>query len=88
MPKFSPNITHVCLSGTHFTHAGKLMKDGQRTYMDKGRIKLGWHTEEAHLIFDHGIMAVEYSSAIFKDSAALNHFMAEDNLNVQIQMRQ
>ena len=73
-------MTHVCLTGTHFTHAGKLVKESQRTFMDRGKVKLSWQTEEAQLIFEHGVMAVEYSSEIFNDPAALNHFMAEDNL--------
>ena len=82
MPAFSPTITHVCLTGTHLVHAGKLVQDGNRTYMNSDHVKLIWTGDEADMIRERGILVKEYKSGILRNEAVLSQFMWSDDILV------
>ena len=42
MPRFSPHMTYVCVSKTHFVHAQKLAKEGNRSMFNKGDVNIRW----------------------------------------------
>ena len=65
MPRFSPHMTYVCASKTHFVHAQKFAKEGNRTLFNKGDVKIRWQNgdEEGAQIMEQGPMCVIWPNA-------------------------
>ena len=66
MPKFPEQLRYVCLSKTHFTHAQKLFKDGNRTLFNFGRIPFEFKAtdNEGPQISLQGITCMVYKAAL------------------------
>ena len=61
MPRYSPKMEYVCLTKTHFTHACKLIKDGDHTLFGKPNgtpIRLATGDSEGAEVMKHGVNAV------------------------------
>ena len=90
MPKFSAKMKYICADKTHFVHAQKLCKDGNRTLFDQGKVPIKWREgdSEGQLIQDQGPLCQLYSSALLKDKEALDALAGDDNLNATVQWSQ
>ena len=89
MPRFSPQMTHVCVSKTHFVRAQKLAKEGNRTVFNKGDVNLRWQDgdDEGAQIMEQGPMCVIYSSSLLLDPDATNALAVDDDLEKIVPFR-
>ena len=88
MPKFAEGMTYVCLTNTHFTHAQKLAKDGNRTLFDQNKVPIAFRDDdvEANEIQKHGPLCAIYDEKLLDDHDAVQALMQEDNMNASVQM--
>ena len=87
MPRYSPKMEYVCLTKTHFTHACKLIKDGDHTLFGKPNgtpIRLATGDSEGAEIMKHGINAVIFEKELWEDMDAVNAIASIGNLNAKI----
>ena len=87
MPRFSPDITYVCASKTHFVHAQKLAKEGCRSIFNNGNVPIRWQEAdtEGALILEQGPLCALYTSDLLHDLDATHALAADDNLNAGVQ---
>ena len=74
---------YAALCCTHFVEAQKLIKEGNRQYMDKSdgqRLQLKDDDEEGRMIQEHGVTARVYSKTLWWDKPAYLGLMREVNL--------
>ena len=73
MPRFSEAIQYVCVSKTHFVHAHKLAKDGDR-FLNNGDRLIQWKDADTEglAILEQGPVCAIYESSLFHDSPALH----------------
>ena len=72
------------LSKTHFTDAQKVIKEGERTFMNDPYapfLQLRDDDDEGHLIQKKGVKAIVYTAKLWDDKPALLTKMREDNFN-------
>ena len=85
MPKFSPDIKYVCVTKTHFTHAQKLAKDGNRALFNNGA-RIIWQKDdgEGRDILNDGPECCIYRAELLNDSEAVTALANEDNMDAEI----
>ena len=90
MPKFSAEMTHACITRTHFTHAQKLNADGNRTLFNANdtQINFDLKLKEAKDIAEHGVLCQVYDVALWDDRAALQALMESDNQDADVSMNE
>ena len=83
MPKFSPEMKYCLLTKHHFVHSHKLIKDGDRTVFNEGKLpaKLRDYDDEGKMVQSVGVKAVIYGPELWDDPAALNAIMTADNID-------
>ena len=89
MPRFHPEMEFVCASKTHFVHAQKLGKEGNRTLFNKATTAMiTWQPgdTEAIEIGKHGPVCAIFEENIFEDPDAVNALCSDDNLNATVQL--
>ena len=88
MPNFSANMRFALLSKTHFTHANKLARDGNRSLFNEGKIPIKYEESntEGNLILAEGIICSVYRSELWSDTDAMRELMAADNDDADIEM--
>ena len=89
LPRVHPDrMRYAVLTKTHFVHAHKLAKDGNRTLYDQGRIRINWgpNDREGHEILRQGPLCAIYRAGLYNDQAAAKTLSIEDNLNANVQM--
>jgi hypothetical protein len=88
MPNFSAEMSHACLTRTHFTHAQKLNADGNRTLFNANdtQIIFNLSLKEAKDIAEHGVLCQVYDAALWDDTAALQALMESDNQDADVSM--
>ena len=88
MPNFSAEMSHACLTRTHFTHAQKLNADGNRTLFNANdtQIIFNLSLKEAKDIAEHGVLCQVYDAALWDDRAALQALMESDNQDADVSM--
>ena len=89
MPRFRPEMEFVCASKTHFVHAQKLGKEGNRTLFNKAdTAMITWQPgdTEAIEIGKHGPVCAIFEEGIFEDPDAVNALCSDDNLNATVQL--
>ena len=92
MPKYSEDIKYVCAGKTHFLHALKLLKDGNRyLYNNQGpqsSLRLKPCDAEGMLTQTEGPLCAVFRADAFRDSDAMTALASEDNLNASVQMEE
>ena len=89
LPTVHPErLRYVVLTKTHFVHAQKLAKDGNRTLYDKGTTRINWsdRDREGHEITMRGPLCCVYRQGLYMDDAAAKTLCSEDNLNALVSM--
>ena len=89
LPKVHPDrVRYVVLTKTHFVHAHKLAKDGNRTLYDKGTTRINWPEKdrEGHEITMRGPLCCVYRQGLYEDEPAAKTLCSEDNLNALVSM--
>ena len=89
MPRFSAKMVYVCGGRTHFVHAHKLAKDGNRTLFNKAEgLRIVWKTSdvEGAEIREQGPLCAIYESSIFEDPDAVSALASDGNLNSNVEM--
>ena len=88
MPKFSQTMRYACLSKTHFTHANKLARDGNRSIFNEGKIHIKYDVDnvEGNMILEDGVLCCVYRSELLDDPEALQAIMDADNDDADIEM--
>ena len=88
MPSFSPKMRYACLTKTHFTHANKLARDGNRTIFNEGKVDIKYEEDnfEGRKILDDGVLCCVYREALLDDPEALQAIMDADNDDADIEM--
>ena len=88
MPRFAPAFEYVCASKTHFTHAHKLAKDGNRSIFNQGEVPIRWGEtdHEGQLIIEQGPLCAIYHSQLLHDLDAATALASDDNLNAAVQL--
>ena len=87
MPRFSAKIQYVCASKTHFVHAQKLAKDGNRSVFNQGKVPIRWQDadDEGKTIIEQGPLCALFASNLLHDMDATRALCSEDNLNAGVQ---
>ena len=90
MPQFAAGMTYATLGKTHFVHALKLLSDGGRTHMNDGTSKLAPKSNDSEYkaILHMGVLCQMFEPGLWYDTVALDHMMAQDNFNQNVQMQQ
>ena len=92
MPKFSEHIKYVCVGKTHFVHALKLLKDGNRFLYNQqdvqSSIRLKPSDAEGKLTQSEGPVCAIFRPDLFKDREAMTALTSQDNLNASVQMEE
>ena len=85
MPKFSPHGKYVCLSKTHFCHAHKLAKDGNRVLFNQ-TVPIAWQKDdpEGWAIMNDGPECCIYREDLMYDAEAMTALGNDDNLDAAI----
>jgi len=88
MPNFSAEMSHACLTRTHFTHAQKLNADGNRTLFNANDTLINFNVslKEAKDIAEHGVLCQVYDVGLWDDWAALQALMESDNQDADVSM--
>jgi hypothetical protein len=90
MPKYSDLMRFALLTKTHFTHANKLYKDGNRSVFNNGKVPIvfapGALAGEAGKILEEGVLCSVYREELWDDTEALDALMQTDNDDSDIQM--
>ena len=88
MPKFSSVMRFGCLTKTHFCHANKLSKDGNRTLFNEGKIPVAFHDDgrEGEKIREEGVLTCVYGEGLWNDPEAMEALMNADNDDADIEM--
>ena len=89
MPRFSPHMTYVCATKTHFVHAQKLAKEGNRSIFNKGDVNIRWQDGdlEGAQIIEQGPLCVIHGSSLLHDSDATIALAFDDNLGKTVRCR-
>ena len=87
MPRFSQRIEYVCASKTHFVHAQKLARDGNRIIFNKGEVPIRWQEADAEgaQILEQGPACAIYGEGLLLDIDAAHALASDDNLNTGVQ---
>ena len=90
MPNAPRDLQYVCVSKTHFVHAQKLARDGNRFLFNQGKTGIRWQEDdtEGKQIEEQGPLCAIYDGGLFMDSAAMHALASEDNLNASVQWRE
>lgn len=92
MPKYSEHIKYVCVGKTHFVHALKLLKDGNRFLYNQQdvqtSIRLKPSDAEGKLTQTEGPLCAIFRPDLFKDPEAMTALTSQDNLNASVQMEE
>ena len=88
MPKYSNSMRFALLSKTHFTHANKLVRDGNRTVFNEGKVPLIYDesNKEGARILEDGVLCCVYREELWEDAEAMLALMNADNDDADIEM--
>ena len=88
MPKFASVMRFGCLTKTHFSHANKLSKDGNRTLFNEGKVPVAFHDDgrEGEKIREEGVLTCVYGEGLWNDPEAMEALMNADNDDADIEM--
>ena len=86
MPMYSAEMWMCCITKSHFTHACKLIQDGNRYVGNGGMLPAMLHDgdTEGRMIQEYGVQAVIYGPELWKDVAALQALIDDDGLDIQL----
>ena len=90
MPKYSPEMTTACITGTHFSHAHKLHADGNRSLFNRNEtlINFDMSKKEMRDIAEHGILCQLYYEKLWADLSALQALMESDNQDADVSLNE
>ena len=76
------------LSKTHFTHANKLVRDGNRTVFNEGKVPLIYdeNNKEGARILEDGVLCCVYREELWEDAEAMLALMNADNDDADINL--
>ena len=90
MPKYSSTMFLGNLTKSHFTHAQKLAKDGNRTLFNEGKVSIVYQAKQAEgsAILSEGVLCTVYKAELLDDPEALDAIMNADNENADLEMEE